>query len=383
VKSLGLTAADQKLFTSGLLGNHSLEIQVEILNRGHVILSDISTMLMGGQVNVSATAEVTRSASLELKDPAHLLSFDTNSPQDAAMFMDRMIRVSYRVLSYDHLNRWVTIPIFTGPITKMNRSGIMVNVECMGKEHYAKKPAWRNKNYAIGTLRTSIVRELLVNVGETKFSIEAWDKRTANNYGVTRETDVWTLAKRMAAGRLLYYDGAGTLVMRAALARSVFTFGTGDGGAILNDPQIDYSSDSVKNIVWVIGGIPKGAKYPVQYTAYADRNHPMSAQKLGWNESAWHLPEKIEDPDLLSVSDCKERADAELTRLLRMYVNVSFDTIPIPHLECLDACTLSLDGLSIVFGLDDFSIPLKVGDSMTIGFNEMRSANVTKIRRKK
>jgi len=379
---LGLTATESAAYVQALATSYQLRVRVQVMDTTHKVLDEVSDMLQSGQVTVDTSRDITRSASLELLDPKGVLPFDSNAPYDAALFMDRMLRITYGIRSPGLLDDWVDCPVFTGPISKLSRSGPVVNVECLGKEWLAQRPAWLTKNYRIGTRRTAIIKDLLSSItGETRFNIDDWTLKTAHVFGVTRETDVWSLAKRMAAGRLLYYDGNGTLVCRPALARSVYTFKQGTGGTLLSDPEIDYQADEVRNIVWVVGGVPKGAKYPVQHTAYADKNHPMSAQSLGRNGKARHLVEKIEDNDLLKESDCKERAEAELTRFLQLYVSVGFDAIPVPFLEEHDAVTVQTDRFSQRFGLDQFVIPLVAGASSSVGYVERRTANKSKIRR--
>ena len=380
--NMGLSTVDLTAYVAGLAAPHEIRVQGYVLDLQHNVLAELRDMIQTGQVTVDADKDITRSASLELTDSKGVLPFDSNAPYDGALFMDRMIQITYGVRSAK-LDRWVDVPIFTGPISKLNRTGKTVSVSCLGKEWLAQRPAWRTKNYRVGSLRTSVIRDLLTEVGETKFNLDTWTLKTANKYGVARETDVWALAERMGAGRLLYYNGAGTLVCRPALARPVYTFKTGTGGTVGTDVQIDYQADGVRNIVWVVGGTPKGKKVPVQYTAYADRNHPMSAQSLGRNGKARHLVEKIEDNDLLKESDCEERAEAELARLLQLYVSVGFDAVPVPFLEEKDAVAIQTGDYSQTFGLDQFTIPLEVGKTSTIGYLERRTANKAKIRRTK
>lgn len=380
---LGLTSADQAAFLRGLVGSHQLRIRVQVMDTAHRVMGDASEMLQDGSVTVDATADITRSASLSLWDPAHLLALDSNAPVDGALYMDRMIGVAYQVYSpaYPVV---VTCPIFTGPISKLTRDDDTVSIEAQGKEVFAQRPAWRNKNYGIGTLRTSIVRELLAETGETRFNIEAWTLRTAHKFGVAFETDVWQLAKKMAGDRMLYYDGAGTLVMRKPLTRSVFTFRTGDGGTLLTKPTVNYATDDLRNIVRVKGGIPKGQKYPVQKTAYAPASHPLSAQSLGRNGKARHLVEIIEDTDLLSAADCMERAEAALASALKTATDVSFDAIPIPMMEWGDMIDTKTPESSSTSRLDQFTIPLKAGESQAYGYHDRRATvNKAAIRRRK
>jgi len=375
-----LSAADQAAYLKSLSSSYNLQVQILIMDMAQNVLADISDMLVDGQVNADKTAEVTRSASLTLFDKDRQLPFDSKSPTDGQLFYDRMIRIVYSTRSYEVFNQVVSIPIFTGPIVSMNRSGADVQLELMGKDHLAKKPAWRTKNYPIGSYRRSVIHELMTNVGETKLSLAEWAKKTANPYGVTRETDVWSLAKRMAAGMSFYYDGAGWLQLRPWMSRSIFTFATGRGGNILTEPEINYDIDDVYNIVLVKGATANGAARPVEATAYAPASHPLSAQSLGRNGYARHIPEIIEDGDLTTKAECQERADTQLAYRLAGTLNATFDAMPIPVLELDDVVQVKTTDYSFTFALDRFSLGLKAGASMSIGYVQRRSVQKAKIR---
>lgn len=375
MKSVGLSSADLTAYISGLLGNHTLTVSCLILDMNHNVQG--SAQVLDGQVTVDALADVTRSASVSLYDPDHQLALDSNAPTDGALYYDRMIQLSYDITWYHEAEtepRTVSCPIFTGPVNQMSRNDRTVSVEAQGKEVIAQKLAWRTMNYQPGNLRTALVRSLLAWTGETRFSIEPWTLRSAHVVGVTFETNVWSLAKDMAGDRMLYYDGAGTLVMRKPLTNTVFTFRDGEGGSILTKPQVTYSTENVRNVVRVKGGIPKGAKYPVQYTAYAPANHPLSAQSLGRNGYARHLVEIIEDQDLLTVADCRDRADRALALALKTDTAVTFDGIPIPTAEYGDLIGVqSAGGFTTTARLDQFTLPLKAGASMAYGQNDRRA----------
>lgn len=367
-----LSAADFALFLQGLLGSHQLRSRLQIMDTSHQVLGDVTEQLLDGSVTVDALAEVTRSASLSLFDPGHVLQLDSSAPTDGVLYLDRMIGISYQIYS-EVFPQTVTVPIFTGPLSKVSRDDDTVTIEALGKEVFAKQPAGRTRSYSKGWYRTQIVKELLTETGETRFDIEAWTLRTADVFGVTFETDVWSLAKRMAGDRMLYYNGAGTLVMRRPLTRTVFTFRDGDGGSLLTKPQIDNSTDDLRNIVRVRGGIPKGAKSPVNYTAYAPASHPLSAQSLGRNGKARRLLEVIEDQDLLSLQACKERAVAALNSALKTATAVAFDAIPVPMMEWGDLIGTSAAGVSATSRLDQFTLPLRAGESASMGYNDRRA----------
>lgn len=378
--SLPLSSVDLAAYYKALSSSYSLRIEVLLMDTDQNVLDDLSDTLLDGQVNADSKGEVTRQANLTLFDPNRQLHFDSNAPTDGNLFLDRMIRINYQVASPSNDLGWVTVPIFTGPIANMTRSGTTIDLDLIGKEKIAQKPAWRTKNYPIGSLRRTVIMDLLTNTGETKFALDPWTKKTADPYGVTRETDVWTLAKRMAAGMLFFYDGAGTLVLRPWMTRSIYTFKTGKGGNVVTYPDIAYDIDDVRNIVLVKGAVPKGGSRPVEATAYADRNHPLSAQSLGRNGYGRHIPEIIEDGDLLTKADCQELADQRLKELLLGTLTASFDTMPVPTLELGDVVQLSTPEFSFQFAVDSFSIPLKAGGAMSVGYIQRRSVNKGKIR---
>jgi hypothetical protein len=378
-----LSAADFALFLQGLLGSHQLRVRVQILDIAQKVLGDVSDQLLDGSVTVDATADITRQASVSLLDPGHVLQLDSGAPSDGVLYADRMIGISYQIYS-EAFPQTVTIPIFTGPVAGVDRDDRTVVVSALGKEVLAQRPAWRTRSYSKGWYRTQIVKDLLAETGETRFDIEAWTLRTADVFSVSFETNVWALAKKMAGDRLLYYNGAGTLVMRKALTRTVFTFRDGNGGSLLTKPRIGHSTDDLRNIIRVKGGIPKGAKYPVQYTAYAPASHPLSAQSLGRNGKARHLVEIIEDTDLLSVKDCKERAESALKSALKTATAVTFDARPVPMMEWGDLIGTSAAGVSSSSRLDQFTLPLRAGESASMGYNDRRATVVkANIRRKR
>lgn len=378
--SLPLSATEKSAYYASLSSSYSLRVEILLMDMEENVLDDLTERLLDGQVNADGKAEVTRSANLTLFDPNRQLPFDSNAPTDGTLFLDRMIKINYSINSPSNELGWVTAPIFTGPIAGMTRSGTTIDLDLIGKEEIARKPAWRTKNYPAGSLRRTVIIDLLTNTGETKFALDPWTKKTANPYGVTRETDVWALAKRMGAGMLFFYDGAGTLVLRPWMTRSIYTFKTGKGGNITTYPDIAYDIDEVRNIVLVKGAVPKGGSRPVEATAYADRNHPLSAQSLGRNGYARHIPEIIEDGDLLTKADCKERADSTLKELLLGTLTASFDTMPVPTLELGDVVQVSTPEFSFQFAVDSFSIPLTAGGAQSIGYIQRRSVNKGKIR---
>src|SRR5690606_5804143 len=92
---LGLSSSQKKRFHALLASHHSIYIRLQIMDLEHGYLDDISDQLIDGQVTVDASADVTRSLSLDLLDPRNTLHLDSDSPSAGALFADRMIRVIY------------------------------------------------------------------------------------------------------------------------------------------------------------------------------------------------------------------------------------------------------------------------------------------------
>ena len=150
----GLSLADRAIFERDLCLDHQAFIRIVNMSLEHDDLHDISDRLMDGQVTYDANAEITtRSLTMVLMDPNASLGFDTGNPTGGILFADRMVQVHYEVFSRG-LWRWVSVPIFTGPVSKMTRNGSTISVEAQGKETLAREGAasasYLSKSAAIG-----------------------------------------------------------------------------------------------------------------------------------------------------------------------------------------------------------------------------------------
>lgn len=363
---LGLSAADLAAFERGLVSSHSIRITVRLLDLDHRHVADLSGSLLGGQVNVDGLADVTRSASLELLDVAKAIRLDSGSPVAGAVFLDRMVQVLYGVWS-ESLPRWVDVPIFTGPITSLTRSGPALRIEAEGKEALARQ-AWRPTGVATGATEAALVRAVMALTGETRYSLPASSPRTSRKVIITGESDPWALAKASTTQQL-YYDGRGVLVMRPLPTRSVFAFREGEGGAITSEPEISFSSDEIRNAVGVTGGVPKGAKTPVRARAYAPATHPFSPRSLGRANAPRYLIEEVEAPGILTVAAAQSLADQRLKAVLLQGIDASFEALVVPHLDPRDVIGVVTGDFSTTLRATRFSIPLNADGAMSVGHN--------------
>lgn len=384
--ALGLSSADLALFNRSLSTHHSVKVTVQILTLDHAYLGDLTSRLLDGQVSIDAAAEVTRSLTMQLNDPDGKLQLDSTSPADGALFYDRMIRVIYSVKS-TLLPRWVDVSIFCGPITKMSRTADIINVECQGKESLALPPtlAYFSRTWAKGINRAALVKALMVQMGETRFSFPAYGDRTSGPTTVISETNVWALAKAVNgsfANRQLFYDGRGVLVMRSTPKTPTYTFKTGVGGSITTTPTVDYDIADVRNVVRVKGAIPKGKKTPVVGTVAIPASHPLTPGRMGRGGKSRILLEVISDDNIKTVAQARALAQSRVNALALQTVDVKFDALIAPHLEPMDIYRLQTADFSVLARVTQMTIPLKASTS-SIGYLMKRQPNRSRVRRRR
>lgn len=381
--NLGLSAAEQKRFHEALVSNHFIKITVQFLDMNHRYISDVSSRLIDGQVNLSTHTEIRRSATVTLLDSQKNLGLDSNNPADGQAYLDRMIKIVYSVW-VEASNDWVDVPIFCGPITRLERNEDVLELEAQGKEVLARRPAFKARTWNKGLKRTSVLKAILSELtGETRFQVPDWSAKTAEAVVVNPLKHPWIYAYNMAKGvnAQMFYDGRGVLRVRKVPTRSLWTFKDGDGGCVLTKPDVAFDNEELINTVVITGGKPKGAKTPVKATAYFPKAHPQSPHSLGRNGVPRYLPEYIVDDTLKSTKAAQEAANRRIKELTTESAEVTFDSLPIPHLEEGDLVRVEVDGLSVTFRLREMTIPLSHGGVSTVGYLRKVSRNTKRIRR--
>lgn len=362
---IGLSASDLRTLNATLATHHEIRVRVQVLTLSGAHSVDLSAMLLDGQINVDATADVTRTASLSLLDPTRSLSIDSSGPADAAIFMDRMVRVTYGVAV---AGAWVDVPVFTGPVTKLTRTGSVLAVEASGLESLALSPAWRPLNLRKGTRKTDAIRLILSErAGESVFSVPSLSARLPKTLSLGQQDVPWTVARSLASslGRQLFYDGAGVCRLRSWPNTPLFTF----GGEQLTSPlQLAYSP-ATANAVQVLGATPNGAKSPIAYTSVAPANHPLSPWALARNGVPHYIGNFVQDDSVRSVAEAKALADHVLAQSLIEAVDASFDALPTPHLEPGDLVAAHTDEGHVTFRLQRYSLPLTTSGTMSVGYH--------------
>lgn len=382
--NLGLSSAELKLYQQSLITGYNLKVTVQILDLNHKYIADVSEMLMDGQVNKGFWDIVTSGASLTLLDPDFQTGFDTSSPSDGAIYADRMIRIVYSTYS-DLLPKWVDVPIFCGPVTKVSRDDAVLSVECQGKEGLYTEPTmvWTAKTYKKGTKLVSAVKDLLGSKsGETKFDLPEWTRALKKDYSLKTETRAWDLVRSMVGSRLVhqaFYDGRGYLRLRECPTTPIFTI-TEDH--LITVPKLEYDTENLRNTVLAKGATPTGKKQLIA-KRYLPDSDPTSPTALGRNGVKRYLVEVIEDGDLKTQSAVNALAKDTLESVQLEQVNFDFDSVPLPHLEPGDVFAISTRDFSRNLRAKEFSIPLKAGNPQSNGTYRRLTASKTNIRKKK
>lgn len=372
---IGLSGPDAASYMTALADSHSIHTVIHLTNMWGDRLCDLSDRLLDGQVDVDADAEVTRTSTLTLLDPARRLHFDSFSPADGAIYMDRMIRAYYSVKVPDL--GWVDCPVFNGPVTKLDRADDTIHIEASGKEILSAGAAWKPATYKKGFNKIAAIQAILEATGENKFDFPALDSRLPQNFSLARESVPWKAAQFIAQSinMQLFYDARGVARLRTAPNVVTFNFSSGTGGTVLTEPQVAYSLEQAANIVWVKGGVPAGAKLPITYARTAPETHPLSPVRIGRNGVPRYLLKVIENSAITSLFEAAALATTELGQTLLEHIDVGFEALPLPQLEPLDMCRVSTSEFANDFRVKRFSLPLGTGANMTIGYNEDVSPN--------
>ena len=396
---LGLHRADRRAFHRALTDHHGIRVRVTVLNLEHEPLGDLTNDVLDGQVNIDADAEVTRSLTVTFLDRRRTLDFDSDSPANGALYANRMLRVAYEV-RVDAFGDWVNVPIFTGPVIKLDRTDDEVTVECQGKELLALAQAWRPMTIKKGTPKVDAIRRLLrERAGESRFDLPDMAEKLPKRVTIGRESQPWLVARKIAESmdRQLFYDGRGVCRMRRYPGNAGYTFNDGDGGDVLTAPQVAFSMDEVANAVWVKGGKPKHGKPKnwadltdqekedlrkewdkergVRYFHTAPRSHPLSPWRLGRNGEPRYLLHVIDNDAIRSEKQARTIGRRVLHHKLRQLVEVTFDSLPVPHLEPEDRVRVHTDQLGMTLRVGQVSIPLKHDQAQSNGYLAKRSAD--------
>lgn len=381
--SAALIAAYNKRVTS----SHDYDLTVEVLNMSETPLT--SARLIDGQINIQRDADVRRTATFTLLDPDHALNLDAGSPERGALFADRMIRVRHYV-DVPGFGTVVATP-FVGPITKLNRNGATIDVECQDKSGLAilgTKPYTVAKGANAVSSIVAIMRDC---TGERHFRVPSSSRiRLNRNYSVgwPDEASPWAVCSRIAwaSGLQIFYSCDGYLTVRPRPTHPVFTFGD---DVLTSAVSGDNDFSGVVNY----GRATAGDK--IVKAAVAPADHPLSPSSLGRNGVPRYLPSlaDLDAPEQPNKPGTKRRpaskaqkkkyaismekyaaqvksvsalaqatADSLLEAGLPTNVNLTWSSVPVFHLDVDDPVRLDTGDGATILPFAEASIPLVSGD---------------------
>ena len=372
--SLGLSSEDYDEYMYRLATGYEFTVTCQLMTPEREVLSTISHLLLDGQVDWTAPdyndgrPAVGRTARLVFVDPDQSLALDSSSPAEGSFFMDRLIRVIYSVRlpaqyapappsaygtgvygtgvygagssvpTVVREARWVDVPVFTGPIVKVDRDGDLVDVECHGMEHYALGHAWSSVTRSGN--KVSYMQHLMGLAGEKAQYLD-FPTSSANlirPLTVGRDGNYWGSVWRInqSMNRVLFYDGRGVCVSRAKPGSVAITFREAKDGLVAEPTQVSYSTDELVNAVQVKGAEgSKGKPTPISRVTPPE-DHPLHPARLGRNGKPYVRAEFITNADLKTSAACRELGLSILEDHLSQQVDVSLHVLPVPHLEPWD-----------------------------------------------
>jgi hypothetical protein len=378
-----LDAATRAHYDTTLVSSHKIRVKVRVYDQNEENGELLRGVVVGGQVDWDAKADISASLSLELMDPTSDLSFDPLG----ALYADKYIGVEYGVylpanaaISWDAA--WVDTPVFFGPVSRYSRDGDRVSVEAVGKESLVLPPV--KYNVPSGTqpsnrsLKT-VLRYFMAPSGEEKFRLATGTNKTVKvparlgtladlaDTARASEKGIWRIMKEvaMASGYRLFYAGDGYLDLeRIKTNAAVYRF-----EHPLSEPAVAYDLSEVRNVVQVWDQDAK-AENKERAKVELGSNHPLSADSLGRNGKRRVLYERVEiNVAKMSEADALDLARDTLDRRSQGVMDVQFEHLPVPYLRIGSKVEVPISGATHRFTLERFTLPLTSEDSMSVGYN--------------
>jgi len=256
-----------------------------------------------------------------------------------------------------------------------------VNIEAQGKEVYGLRPAARTMTLKKGLRRTTAIRQILVELmGENpnRMSIPNLPKKLGSTVSITRKDLPWKAAQKIAQSlnMELFYDNAGVPTLARVGNRPEWEFIAGEvaaskayGSTRLTTPlTTEADLTRLVNKVRVVGRTPKNKKKPVSASAVADFDHPLSPWKLGPEGAPQVYTHEIRNDHLRTERECRELAETELDKRLKLIHDVSFSAGPVPHFDYGTVVRIRTGMENVERRLDTYTLPLGLGGDMTVGY---------------
>jgi hypothetical protein len=382
--NLGLSASERTTYHRDLAVPHPMSLTVLITdNEENPISGNVAPMILEGQIDGQAVkidrwgtkfAEfddpcILHTLTMRLFDPGYQLRFDSSNPGDAALYLDRMVKVTRSDYS-PTLGRWINCPMFLGPVSEMSRENDIVTVTAQSKESLASHQ-W-NQTKSIGAAQvTDIIKVLLTQTGEgnSRLAIPDLPARSSATLTLLREARLFVKAYWLAEGisAHLYYDANG-FARLANSSASVFEF---NGSNILEFPSRTYGTEELINTVRVVVGDGTGKKNKFDVTATLPDDHPNSSKSLQRNFVRQYRMLTIQDDQIPTLYQANVRARTELQQRLNTVAGTEFAALCVPDLELWDVVTVKFEGKVSVDQVTAFSKPLTADGVMSVGHTRL------------
>lgn len=388
----GLNEAETADYLATIAGYYEQQVRIEVLTNERRVLSTISAALIDGQVDCmrvevdwfsedksNQEIGISRYAkNITLYDPSHAIALDSGSPADGALYLDRSIRI---IVSVRGRLRWYDVPVFTGPITDLEREGALITLEAEGCESFGQGAAWRTDTLKNMT-KVEAFKRLMYETGE----VDEWmdvptsrEKLVAPKV-IARDTRRWDKAFFIMASmnRLCFYDGYGRCRTPVPDTDPVMEFGVGDNGLLLAEPGVRFSTDGFRNHWWQLTSTAKGKD--IEAGVPLPASHPLTPIKIGRNGKPKYLLGSESNPDLRTKAKAYERGKTLLAQA-SSETHVRGECRPVWHLSPFDWALMRTAGWAMPFPVAEFSLPL-AGGQMTLGYQDnLAKPAVDRIRR--
>jgi len=238
-----------------------------------------------------------------------------------------------------------------------DRTGAEVTIVAHGKERLALAEAGTPRTFIRKTRKTTVIRELLTDAGETRLAVPDLATTTPAAVLVARMDQRWPKAKHVAASmnRELFYDGRGEAILRQPVEKPVFTF---DARTLMSEVTIDRDPEGIHNTWDVIGAEPKGSKTRLHASERLPDAHTLSSWSLRRNSRRRYLIERIENDNFKTQAEVDAAAVKHRDDGARTTVAFTFDSLPIPHLDENDLVQVITDDGTLLVRMKSWTLPL-------------------------
>ena len=383
-------------YLAALRGSHEYRVSVEVydLDDNFIQRYDADELpLVDGQVDVDEESAIERALSASFVNVSEV-STDPTSP-GAALSSKRQIKVIVTVFvpRQDGSVTEVEVPVFYGPISRVQRDSEEIQIEAQSKEAFFLPPnrllrssipsesdreaeqELRVESYYVG----HIIKTMAKRHGERMMRVPRTDHKIPEDSKLfdraSQDEGAWPLMQSIAGSRQLYYSADGYLTLRTKRTqRPAYVFSDGEDGNVMSDPVIEWDMSTFRNTVELHAFQRKNANEKenpaLRVQVSLEPWHPLSPRSLSRNNHARELVEIVDSDNVYNdESVAKRDANDKLDRLAHESKIVEFDCLPVYHLEVGDLVAVDLKGQPRHrFIARKFSLPL-TPNTMSMGYN--------------